>query len=54
MAIALFTFASWFWLALDPYCLSVQYKGFCLFFPPSCPILSSFFSVLFLLPLKAI
>ena len=28
MAIALFTFASWFWLALDPYCLSVQYKGF--------------------------
>ena len=23
MAIALFTFAPWFWLALDPYCLSL-------------------------------
>lgn len=54
MAIALFTFAPWFWLALDPYCLSLcNTEASFFFFPRSCPILSSF-SLLFLLPLKAI
>ena len=56
MAIALFTFAPWFWLALDPYCLSLCNTKASVFFPPLLLPHSFFFSfsLLFLLPLKAI
>ena len=44
MAIALFTFAPWFWLALDPYCRSLCNTKASVFFPPaSAPFFLLFF-----------